>query len=348
MTTPQKVVLVLIILLVLGVIVGVCYYLGLFGGEDGAGGSGSNSGTFGKGSVFGRGSGLRVGSVSAVEERDADSHTTSAANKAATLLRSTASASVPIRRASGKLTLERKLRYASWSITPLIFHVCSLVISFVVMGLASINFSIIYVALCIVAGPIAMNAALNFSTNRKFKAFDQDYAPFLLSVVGLLKTGMNPMNGIEAAAKGLSEDSSVRAEVEMMIERLRFGVPEDKSIGAFGEDIYHPEIELFVQALLLSRRVGGTLSDTLERLSKQVRKRQYFRESANAAVGLQRGSIWFILVILAGLEAYLYFVYPEAVVGAMKNEIGWKVWQFGLTVIALGMLWVRQVTKIRV
>jgi tight adherence protein B len=159
---------------------------------------------------------------------------------------------------------------------------------------------------------------------------------------------MNPMTGLETAAKGLSEFSALRAEVEMMIERLRFGVPEDKSIGAFGEDIYHPEIELFVQALLLSMRVGGTLSDTLERLAKQVRKRQFFRESANAAVGLQRGSIWFILLILTGLETYLYFIYPESIVGALKDEVGWQVWQFGILAIVAGMFWVRQVTKIKV
>ena len=133
-----------------------------------------------------------------------------------------------------------------------------------------------------------------------------------------------------------------------MVERLRFGVPEDKSIGSFGEDIYHPEIELFVQALLLSRRVGGTLSDTLERLAKQVRKRQFFRMSAAAAVGMQRGSIWIIILILVGLEVYLLFTYPQAVTGAWKDDLGKQVWQFGIVVILGGIFWVRQVTKIRI
>lgn len=183
---------------------------------------------------------------------------------------------------------------------------------------------------------------------RRFKAFDNDYPQMLLSLVGLLKTGMNAMGALEAASQGLDETSLVKEEIDLMITRLRYGVPEDKSIGSFGEDIYHPEIELFVQALLLSRRVGGNLSDTLDRLAKQVRKRQYFRNSAKAAVGMQRGSIWFILGILCSLEIYLYLVYPEAVLGAIRDETGWLVWQFGLMVIALGMFWVRQVTKIKI
>ena len=184
--------------------------------------------------------------------------------------------------------------------------------------------------------------------NRRFNAFDQDYAPFILQLVSLLKTGMNVMGALEAGAQGLEETSLVREEVELMMERLRFGVSEDKSIGCFGEDINHPEIELFVQALLLSRRVGGTLSDTLERLARQVRRRQYFRKQAIAAVSMQRGSIWLILGIMFFLEIYLYAVYPESVVGALQDPIGFQVWQTGIFLIIMGIFWVRQVTKIKV
>ena len=157
------------------------------------------------------------------------------------------------------------------------------------------------------------------------------------------------MQAIEAAAAGLEpNDALLRVEVEMMMERLRVGVPEDMSIGSFGEDIAHPEIELFVQALLLSRRVGGTLSDTLARLATQVRKRQYFRSQAVAAVGMQRGSIWFILGIMVALETYLMYIMPEAVFGAMRDPTGWMVWQGGLCSILTGMYWVRKVTNIKV
>ncbi|MCB0331821.1 MAG: type II secretion system F family protein, partial [Bdellovibrionales bacterium] len=194
----------------------------------------------------------------------------------------------------------------------------------------SLKFNIIVAFLSLVSGPFLMGFLLNRAVERRFKAFDQDYPQFLLSLVGLLKTGMNAMAALEAAANGLEQGSLVRSEVEIMMERLRFGVSEDRSIGSFGEDIYHPEIELFVQALLLSRRVGGTLSDTLERLAKQVRKRQYFRMAAQAAVGMQRGSIWFIIAILCALEAYLYVAYPRAVTDAINDDVGWVVWQFGL------------------
>jgi len=193
-----------------------------------------------------------------------------------------------------------------------------------------------------------VNSFLQSRIRKRTAKFDADFPQFLLSVVGMLKTGLNPVQALEAAVENLEPDSIVRQEVELMLERFRVGVPEDRSIGSFGEDINQPEIELFVQALILSRRVGGNLSETLDRLAKQVRRRQYFRQSANAAVGMQRGSIWFILAVLVALQAYLYTVWPESVTLTWTHPTGRKVGQAGLIAIILGIFWVRQVTKLRV
>ncbi len=246
------------------------------------------------------------------------------------------------------LTLEKKLRYAQWTLPPLGFRVLEVVISLVMAFIISIKFNIVMTGIAFTSGPIFMRWLLNSFMMRRFKAFDSDYPAFLMNLVSMLKTGMNTVQAMEAAAKAMEEGCLVRDEVMLMLERLKFGVSEDKSIGSFAEDVYHEEIELFVQALLLSRRVGGNLSETLDRLARQVRKRQYFRAQAVAAVGMQRGSIWFIIGIMVAMETYLYFVYPEAVVTAIKDDMGWQVWQFGIVVILLGIFWVRQVTKIRV
>ncbi|WKZ56434.1 MAG: type II secretion system F family protein [Bdellovibrionota bacterium] len=254
-----------------------------------------------------------------------------------------------VRRVSNSnLTLEKRLKYARLNIPPLVFRISEVAISLIAFSITSVKFNAVIQVASLLAGPLFMRWLLNTMVDRRFKAFDADYPAFLSSVVGLLKTGMNPIAALEAAAQGLEEGSLVKLEVELMIERLRFGVSEDRSIGSFGEDVFHPEIELFVQALLLSRRVGGTLSDTLERLSKQVRKRQYFRNSANAAVSMQRGSIWFIIMILVLLEVYLSIVFPESVWGTIADPVGWQIWQGCVLLILLGIFWVRQVTKIKI
>lgn len=252
------------------------------------------------------------------------------------------------RKKSASLTTTKKLKYAQWSMPLIMYYGLVILISFLAFSFVySLGLNIVLKLLSLLAGPIFMGWLLRRALEKRFNAFDADYPQFLLSVVGLLKTGMNALGAVEAAAQGLEEGSLVKFEVQQMIERLRFGVSEDKSIGAFGEDVFHPEIELFVQALLLSRRVGGTLSDTLDRLAKQVRRRQYFRKSAIAAVGLQRGSIWMILGILVGLQLYLYWMAPKMIEELFSNELGFQVVQGALVIILLGIFWVRQVTRIR-
>jgi Flp pilus assembly protein TadB len=123
---------------------------------------------------------------------------------------------------------------------------------------------------------------------------------------------------------------------------------EEQAINSFAEDVAHPELELFVQSLLLSRKVGGTLSTTLERLAKQVRKRQQFRKQAKAAVGMEQGSIYAIAFIMSGLLAYLTWASPELVLPALKHPVGNKIFQSGLTGIIIGFWWSKQVTNIKV
>jgi tight adherence protein B len=246
-----------------------------------------------------------------------------------------------------RLTLERKLYYAQWKISPYIFRVFQVVIGLCCFAFVQFYFNIAIQIVSLFVGWGVMNGLLDGAVRRRFKAFDRDYPQFLQSLVGLIKTGMNPMTAIGTAAQGLEDGCSVRNECELMLERLRYGVNENQSIGSFGEDVNHPEIELFVQALLLSRQVGGTLSDTLERLSRQVRKRQYFRAQAEAAVGMQRGSIWFILGVMLALEVYLYFIAPNIILDSLHDETGWMIWQVGFLVILIGNIWVKKVTKIK-
>jgi len=249
--------------------------------------------------------------------------------------------------AKSRVVLAKKIRFARWKMAPSVFRLFELGLSIIAFLILSLFLSPIFLPISFVVGPLIMRSLLKKSVETRFLAFDKDYAPFLLSVVGLLKTGMTPLVAIGAAAEGLEPESLLRLEVEVMIERTRYGVAEEASIGSFGEDINHPEIELFVQALLLSRSVGGVLSDTLERLARQTRRRQHFRASAMSQVSLQRASIVVIVLILICIEVFLYFTFPEAVVGSLKHPKGYVIWQFALLCIFVGIYWSRRVTDIR-
>jgi tight adherence protein B len=250
--------------------------------------------------------------------------------------------------AGGKLSLETKFTYAQWTFSPIAFRAGQILVGLLFFLLIREYCNFVVQVLAFWSGFLLFDTVLESKMKTRFRAFDIDYPQFLSSLVGLIKTGMNPMTAIAAACKALEADSLVRRECELMLERMRYGVSEDQSIGGFAGDVPHPEIELFVQALLLSRQVGGTLSDTLERLSRQVRRRQYFRQQAVSAVSMHRGSVWFIILLMIIMQGFLLYMEPKIILGSLTDPIGWQVWQIGILVILAGLFWVRKVTNIKV
>ncbi len=250
-------------------------------------------------------------------------------------------------RKDGRITIARRLRYARWKLSPAIYYLVAAVISGGLFAFCAPYVNPLLRICSLFAGPLVMRSILTRAIERRSNRFDADYPQFLMSVVGLLKTGMTPSGALEAAARGLERKSLVREEVLLMLERVRLGVLEDRSIGAFGEDIHHPEIELFVQALLLSYRIGGNLSESIERLSRQVRRRQYFKSSAHSAVGLQRGSIMLITLILLGLQAYIAILFPSLMRASLNHPIGWQIWQCAILCVVISFMWIRQVTQMK-
>ena len=250
-------------------------------------------------------------------------------------------------RKDASLTISRRLKYARWKLSLFTYFLLAAGISGSLFAIVAPHVNGLLCFFSLLAGPAVMRGILTRCIERRSNRFDADYPQFLMSVVGLLKTGMTPSGALETAARGLERNSLVREEVLLMLERIRLGILEDRSIGAFGEDIYHPEIELFVQALLLSYRIGGNLSESIERLSRQVRRRQYFKSSAHAAVGLQRGSIMLITLILIGLQGYIALIFPSLMRNSLNHEVGWQIWQCAGLCVVISFIWIRQVTQMK-
>jgi tight adherence protein B len=257
----------------------------------------------------------------------------------------------PRKRFSRLSGLERRLKYARVNITPsqfrLIIVAATAAIYISLITIPRIN-TVIHLIIAVWGGSLLVNNYINRRTKIQFDAFDRDFAPFIMAFVGLLKSGMNLMAGMEAASERLGPDSLLRMEVVRMLERLRFGVNEDFAIGSFAESVDHPDIELFVQAMLLSKQVGGSLSNTLERLARQARRRAQFRLQARAAVGQQRGSVWAILVIIALVQTLLYFQMPDVILAGLRSDIGFVVWQVAFLIAWFAVWLIGQITNIKV
>ncbi len=244
--------------------------------------------------------------------------------------------------------LSKRIYYARWKITAFQYRVIQLCVTVVVVAGIYSFLKLPLIILSILMTPLLIDVILERKIKKRFNNFDRDYPDFLMAFVSRLKSGMNSLTALQSAAEGFSEDSLLRAEIELMLERIRLGIQEEQAINAFGETIPHPEIDLFVQGLILSRRVGGNFSKTIERLSKQVRKRQEFRKKAVGAVALERSSGVMIALVMLGTLLAVYLSAPDIVVGAFINDTGQMIFQSGAMVSIFGFYIQKKITEIKI
>ncbi len=243
--------------------------------------------------------------------------------------------------------LEKKLYCAGWNIPRSVFHLIEFGLSLGLMVFSYVFLSIPFVIFSIFLGPVLCRGVLDFLVERKARMFEQDFAHFIMSTVSLLKTGVAPMLALEGAAKVLEENSLVRKEVESFIEAVRNGFNEEKALSRFGDTIYSPILETFVQILLAGKKFGGSLADSLERLAALVRRKTAFQLEAKAALAQAKASMW--VVAGAFLLCLFLFVYTfEGFAEAISTKFGRAVFHFVIVINLTAMLIFRNLVRIKI
>ena len=147
---------------------------------------------------------------------------------------------------TSQVTLQKLLRFAQWKITPLMFRGAEVAISLFAFLIARGIFGIVLQLAALLIGPLFMNWLLLYCVHRRFAAFDRDYPPFLMSLVGLIKTGMNSLSAIDAAAM-------LRATVSVLRDFLIHLSPFQVEVRHYSNFYSGNSVIIFIQSL---KKVG--------------------------------------------------------------------------------------------
>ena len=247
-----------------------------------------------------------------------------------------------------RATLLQKIYFAEWTITPGQYKAIKYSVTAILTVGATFLLEIPLIICVFLLTPKFIDAILARAINKKFLNFDRDFPDFLMTIVSRLKSGMNILQAMQSATTELPSDSILKREMSLLNERIKLGYSEEKAIGSFAENVPHPEIELFTQVVILNKRVGGNFAATLERLAKQIRKRQDFRRKAVSSVAEQKGGGVFIFLIMTGLMFMVSQASPEITEVCFNSKMGRLVSQFGASLSIMGFYLIRVITSIRV
>ncbi len=139
----------------------------------------------------------------------------------------------------------------------------------------------------------------------------------------------------------------LREELETMLGEVDFGRPLEEALERFSARIPSKDLDMWVTAMLVHRQTGGNLAGVIDSSALRVTQRLQLRSEVKAMTAQGRLSglvvavapMAFFLLLSAGSREQMDFLF--------STPLGLTILFAGMAMNGLGMLWIRQVLRIR-
>ena len=176
--------------------------------------------------------------------------------------------------------------------------------------------------------------------------FDQQFPDALDLISRALRAGHALPSAIKMAGDELPQP--IGAEFRRLSNETAYGVPLQEALKGMADRVSLPDMSFFVVAVVIQRETGGNMSELLDNISSLVRQRIKLRGQIRtlSAEGRLSGRVLAALPFLAALA--LNFVNPQHMDPLLNDPVGRSAVSIGLTMMGIGMLWMRKIVQIRV
>jgi tight adherence protein B len=162
--------------------------------------------------------------------------------------------------------------------------------------------TIVLIGAALVGAPAIL---LQLSQSRNQRQFLDIFPDALDLIVRAVRGGLPVLEAIQLAAHEIRPPVAV--EFERMLGEIRIGVEMEDALQHAADRIRVPDFRFFVVSLLLQRRTGGSIAETLSNLSAIIRQRKALRMKARALTAEAMAStvVVAIMPFVAGVGLFL-------------------------------------------
>jgi len=164
----------------------------------------------------------------------------------------------------------------------------------------------------VLAGAAALYAPcllVRFVQRRYQRQFLDSFPDALDLIVRAVRAGLPILEAIEAAASDVR--GAVSTEFERMLGEIHIGVELEDVLQDAAERIRVPDFRFFVASLLIQRRTGGGIAETLANLSAIIRQRRAVRIKARALTAETTASTGIVATMPFVAALGLFVINPQ-------------------------------------
>lgn len=188
--------------------------------------------------------------------------------------------------------------------------------------------------------------ALAWARERRRRHIDEQLPDFLLALAGALRAGSGLQSGLRLVAQHVQ--GPLAQELGLLLQQQRMGLAFDDTLDALQARVRTESVGLVVAAIKVAGHTGGSLAETLERMSETLRTRLQLLGKIRALTSQGRMQAWIMACLPVALAVALHMLDPVAMAQLWRSALGWGVLALVVALELTGMYLVRRIVNIEV
>lgn len=233
-----------------------------------------------------------------------------------------------------------------WTVSRLLLlsAMTGFVVHMVVAGILHQAFMIAALAGLLVAAAPALY--VNFRRQRRLATIERQLPEAIDLLVRALRAGHAFSSGLQMIGDEMPDP--IASEFRAVHDEVNFGVSLQRALTNLTERVPLTDVRYFVVSVLIQRDSGGNLTEILGNLSRLIRDRLKLLAKVRVLSSEGRLSAWILGLMPFALGAMMNLVNPEFMAPLWTDPIGVTILQYTLALLAIGVLILRKIIKIRV
>ena len=178
---------------------------------------------------------------------------------------------------------------------------------------------------------------------KKIEAQLPEAADFLARA---LRAGHSFSNVLQMVGDELNEPIS--GEFKMAHEEINYGVPMNEALQNLAARIPLTDLRYLVIAVLVQRESGGNLAEVLVSIARIIRARLKLLGQVRVLSAEGRMSAWVLGLMPVVMIGVMALVNPQYICLLWTDPSGIKLLWYAAGMVALGVVWMRNVIRIRI
>lgn len=189
-------------------------------------------------------------------------------------------------------------------------------------------------------------AWVGFRRNQRLRRIERQL-PDALDLVG---RGLRAGHAFGAALKMAGDElqDPIAAEFRAAHEEVNFGIALPQALANLAQRVPSMDVRYFVVSVLIHREAGGNLAEILASLARLVRERLKLLARVRVLSAEGRLSAWILVIMPFALAGVMLLLNPDFMRPLWTDPLGLAIVKVMLGLMAVGVVLLRRMVRIRV